>query len=287
MGLGLATLAFVMLSLVDVLIKLLSESISVYQLTTVRGAIACAVMLAILGFRGELGAIRTRKPRLQILAGLLTTVAALSFFFALSMMPIVDLYVIAFTAPFFVAVLSWPLLREPVSRSTWIAISIGFVGVLITFQPSGVTLGWASLLGFTATIAYACSNLVFRSLGPEENPLVTTFYLMAISGGISLLIGFHTWTVPEGMDFVWLIALGLLAAFGRLALSSAFRFAPAAVIAPTDYTSLLWGILYGYLIFGDVPGQATLLGGVVISAGGLWLLRNQYLTIKPKEIPHP
>lgn len=280
-GIALAVFAFAVLSLVDALIKTLSTSYSVFQLTAMRGLIACSFMLAILAWRQELADLRTKHLKLQLARGVLSFVAATCFFFALSRMPIADLYVIAFTAPFMVAALSWPLLRERVVGTTWFAIAIGFVGVLITFQPSGVIFGFPVLVGLGAALAYATSNIVMRRLGPYENPIVTTIFGMGGGGLLGLLAAIPFWVTPSAADLALMAAAGLLAGLGALGLSASFRFAPAAIIAPVDYSSMIWGVLYGYLFFGDVPGIPTLIGATVIVAAGLWLVRQQHKSQLP------
>ncbi len=274
-GIGLAFLAFSILALVDALIKQLSDTYPVFQLTAFRGLVACGLMLALLGWRRELAHLNTPRLGLQLSRGILSFLAASLFFFALAEMPIADLYVIAFTAPFMVAALSRPLLGEHVHRGTWWAIALGFGGVLIAFQPNGVAFGTAALMGFGATLAYAFNNIVMRMLGPTENPIVTTVFGMGGGGLLALIAAMPAWVMPSPADLALLLAVGGLAGLGTLALSASFRFAPAAVISPIDYSSILWGTFYGYLFFGDLPGVPTLAGAIVIVTAGLWLVRQQ------------
>ncbi len=276
LGIALAGTAFAILSAVDAMVKTLSGEYAVFQLTAMRGLLACGLMLGILYWRQEQAGLNSPHLRLHLLRGLLSFVAASSFFYALSQMPIADLYVIAFTAPFMVAALSWPLLRERVASGTWWAIGLGFIGVLIAFRPSGVTFGTAAMVGFVATFAYAISNIVMRKVGPTENPIVTTIYGMGGGGLLSLLAAMPFWVTPTIGDALIMLAIGVLAGIGALALSASFRFAPAAVISPIDYSSILWGGFYGYLLFGDVPGAPTLIGAAVIVTAGLWLVRQQH-----------
>ena len=273
-GIGLAALAFAILAAVDAMVKTLSGEYVVFQLTAMRGLIACALSLTILFWRREQSQLRSPFIKIHLLRGGLSFVAASSFFFALSQMPIADLYVIAFTAPFMVAAMSWPLLRERVAHGTWWAIGAGFIGVLIAFQPSGVTFGAAAAIGFLATFSYSISNILMRWVGPTENPLVTSIYGMGGGGALSLLVALPFWVMPNLFDAFMMLAVGLLAGLGSIALAASFRFAPAAVISPIDYSSILWGGFYGYLIFGDVPGVPTLVGATVIVAAGLWLVRQ-------------
>ncbi len=275
LGIALAALAFAILSAVDAMVKTLSGDYPVFQLTAMRGLVACGIMLTILLWRQERAHLQTPHLKLHLLRGLLSFIAASSFFFALSQMPIADLYVIAFTAPFMVAAMSWPLLRERVASGTWWAIGLGFLGVMIAFRPSGIDFGVAALVGFLAAFAYAISNIVMRKVGPTENPIVTTIYGMGGGGLLSLLAALPFWITPTFGDLMVMLAVGVLAGAGALALSASFRFAPAAVISPVDYSSILWGGFYGYLLFGDVPGVPTLVGAGVIVTAGLWLVRQQ------------
>jgi len=191
----------------------------------------------------------------------------------LSRLPQADVYAIIFSAPLIVTALSVPMLREPVGWRRWSAVLVGFVGVLVMLSPGGGGFDWAAVAVLAAALSYALSMLIVRREGPNEHPLafgITGTGFQAVLMGLVLLIMGGVW--PRPVDLAIAAGAGVLAALALLSVMGAYRTAPAAVVAPFQYTQMVWGVALGYLVFGDVPGSRTVLGSIIVVAAGLFIL---------------
>jgi drug/metabolite transporter (DMT)-like permease len=197
------------------------------------------------------------------------------YFRSLAYLPLAEATVLVFSAPIFIALLSGPLLREAVGLTGWAAVLLGFAGVLIIVQPGGAAFHPAALLALGTAFFYALFMLAARGIPRSEGILCMMFYVNFFPLLFSVPVAAAVW-VPVALDDLWLLAA--MAAAGSLGLTliaQAFRMAPAAVVAPFDYTALIWAAGFGFLIWGDLPGLWTLVGAaVIVASSALILLRE-------------
>ncbi len=235
-------------------------------------SVTLAVYVAIRRRDGFVAAMRTERLPLHLARtlALITSIGAL--FISLVWLPLADATAINFTAPLFITALSVPLLGERVGAHRWGAVVVGLAGVLLIVRPGSTLAQWAALLPLAGAFFFALYQLTTRVLSSTEPTFRTLIYTGV--GGLfwcSLLVPFF-WRTMELADWGIFVFIGLLGAAAHLCLISAFGLAEASLLAPFNYSKMLWAILAGYLVFGDVPNVNTLAGAAVIAAAGLYVL---------------
>jgi drug/metabolite transporter (DMT)-like permease len=218
------------------------------------------------------GLLRPKRPVLQVSRGILILASTVFNFIALHHLQLAQTISINFSTPFLVALLAVPLLGERTGLRQAAAIAVGFLGVLVVAQP-GAGFHPAMLLSFAGAMVYAAGNIAARILVRDDAPGIALFYVGAV-GTVAMapLIPF-LWVWPSSWQSWALMGLmGAAGAVGHYTLILAHKYAPASAIAPFIYTQLIWMLLSGWLVFGDVPSQATLIGAVIVIASGIYLL---------------
>jgi drug/metabolite transporter (DMT)-like permease len=272
-GMILALVGFTSYAFSDICAKWLTQEFSIYQVLFQNNLCASVVLLLAAPKLGGLKSLTTLKfKRLHLLRGVLNAAISFMIMKAFLTLPIADIYTFIFAMPFYAGVLAIFLYGEHVSRNRWIAIIVGFIGVVIALQPGVVTFNPDLLWAMGCGIVIAVMFTISKSL-QGESLLALGFWpliMNVIVGGLlCLTIEYETVSVP----YVLLsIMNGVFIAMGILFVSNAFRIAPASAVSPFLYTEMIWAILFGYLIFGDVPGAMMLLGASVIILSGLYLL---------------
>jgi drug/metabolite transporter (DMT)-like permease len=207
----------------------------------------------------------------QFVRGLLLLGASTFAFLAFRELPLLQVYVINFSAPLLVTVLAVPLLGERVNLGGGLAVVAGFLGVLIAVGPVDWRAQPAALLPFGMAFCFALYQLATRRFGRNDHPLASLFYA-GLAGALasSLMVPFF-WTPIAGADLPLFLVVGTLGALSQLGLIMAMRCAPASLVSPFLYLQIVWATLSGYLVFGDVPRLETYLGAVLIIGAGLYL----------------
>ena len=190
-------------------------------------------------------------------------------------MPLADVFGIAFTSPLFVTALSVPLLGERVGIRRWSAVSVGFIGVLIMVRPDSGIVDWTSWIALFSTFLYALALVFLRNLGKTESTVSIVFYVTLTTTIASALTLPFQWVTPGPLDAVLLVAIGLMGGSAQLAITRAFRLAPAAVVAPFDYTALVYVRIIGYVVWDEVPTAMFLVGAAIVIASGLYILYRE------------
>lgn len=262
----------------DALAKLLTESLPVMEIAFLRSAVAMVPVLVIVRCYGSFGRLRTRHPGKQLLRGLLIVASYVSFLLAVQTLPLAETASVFFSAPLFIAALSPLLLKEPVPLRRWFAILLGFAGVLVIMRPGAESFRPEALYALAAAMFYALGALLARRLGALDPPSTTSFYtalaFLLASGPFTLVMPGY-WVDPPPEAWAYAIACGLIAGTGHFLIIQGYRLGQAAVVAPFEYTVLLWSVLLGFVIWGDLPGWTTAVGVALVGAGGLYLLRTE------------
>jgi drug/metabolite transporter (DMT)-like permease len=272
-----AILAF---STVDALMKFLAGNYPVMQLVFLKSVFQLLPVLATVIRAGGWAPLRMRRPGFVLARAATILFATILWFLGLRLLPLVDAFAIHFTAPILVVVLSRLILKEAMPGRSVLALSLGFIGALaITIETTMGPSDHRSPLGFLfialSVLFYAASLLCIRRMGPDDAGMPSLFYasIVAVVGsGVTLP---WIWTPMALQDWGLIFVTGLLAALGGLGLGAAFSRAPASVVAPLEYTGMVWAILFGYLFFSERPDVIVLVGAGFILAGSWMVSRRQ------------
>ncbi|WP_231119341.1 DMT family transporter [Rhodovulum sp. MB263] len=260
------------LCLNDAFAKALTAGYSPLQILFLRSLIALPFAAAIALRAGGARALISHRPRAHLARGGLQVAAALLFFTSFRHLGLAEATGLIFVAPVFITALSALVLREPVGWRRWLAVAAGFAGVLIVVRPGAEAFQPASVLPLLAALCYAVLMLSARWLDPRESVWTMQLWLVASSLLLSGLAVGVVWT-PVATGDLWAFAgIALFGTLGITLITQAFRMAPAVVIAPLDYTALLWATGFGWLFWQEVPDRATAVGAAVIVASGLFIM---------------
>jgi drug/metabolite transporter (DMT)-like permease len=227
-------------------------------------------------------------PRLQIVRVALSTLEVAMFFWAVSYLPLADTVTFYLAGPIYVTALSVVLLREQVGWRRWMAVIVGFAGVMLALRPSAASFTLPALIALTGSIFFAVSMIATRMLRETSNTV-----LVAGQIGATLLFGALTapfaWVMPSARDFALLSLFGVLSIMALACVNLSLKLAAASVVVPYQYTLIVWAIVLGYVVFGDVPDPLTLLGGAVIITAGLYIFWREQVQGRRDATPpvHP
>jgi drug/metabolite transporter (DMT)-like permease len=264
-------------SVMDAMLKLLSESYPSLQVAFLRAAASLPFVVTFIALRGRLGRIRPVNLRLHLVRGALSVLMLYSFISAVRESSLASTYSIFMCAPLLVAALSASLLKERVVGGQWLAIAIGLAGVLLMLGPVNgkwATSGalWAIVALWTYAFAVVSLRLLSRTDSTESMVFGFTVLLM-IGAGVLAIPGWRE--IHWAHDLPLILTVGIMGAIGQQLITVAFRSAPAAVVAPFEYTALLWGVLLDVAIWNVWPGAITLLGGSIVIGAGLYLIERE------------
>ena len=287
-GVGFGALAFGLFSLMDALVKWLSASYPVPQILVCNALFALVPVGVLVARRGGLYQLRTRRLGLHLLRGLLGTTGGFLAFYAFSRLPLADAYAIIFATPLLITALSVPILGEAVGWRRWSAVLVGFLGVLVMLRPGMAPIGVGSVAALGAACASACAILLVRRLSVTETTTSIAFYSNLTAVTLIAILFSPTFIAPSLGDLALMAASGLIGGTALLVLIAGYRRSPAALVAPFQYTQMLWAIALGALIWGDVPEPAMLVGASIVAASGLFILyRETALGRRPTASLHP
>jgi drug/metabolite transporter (DMT)-like permease len=263
-------------SLMDAVLKTLSAHYPAFEVASLRGAASLPLLLAwAAATTGLRPLLRARWP-LHLLRGALGILMMASFVYALRTLPLSTAYSIFFVAPLLITALSVPFLREHVGPRRWTAIAVGFAGVLVVLRPGlGGVASAAGLAVLAAAFGYAVSAITVRVLARTDSTQAMVVWLMLLMAAGAGALALPEWR-PLRAEHAWLVvALGVAGAFGQVLITEAFRLGEASLLAPLEYTALVWGVLWDATLWGVLPDGATWAGAAIIVASGLYLVRRE------------
>ena len=269
-------LAVATFSLMDAGLKQLSTHYPAFQVAALRGAASLPFVLVwALSTGGVRPLLRVRWP-LHLLRGAMGVAMMASFVYALRTLPLSTAYSIFFVAPLLVTALSVPILGERVGPRRWTAIAIGLIGTLVLLRPTGEGLvSIASLAVLLAAAMYAVSAISVRVLARTDSTQSMMVWLMALMALGAGLLAWPGWTPVAGADLWLILGIGVAGGIGQYAVTEAFRVGEVSLIAPLEYTALVWGVLLDLTLWGVLPDGVTWVGAAIIVASGLYLLRRE------------
>ncbi len=260
----------------DTLLKLLSQHYPTMQVSAMRGAASLPFLVLPALVMGNVRELKPVRWGWHLFRGFLQVALLGTFVYALARLSLADTYAIFLSAPLIVTALCVPILKEHVGWRRWVAIGVGMCGVLVMLRPSGsnlVTLG--ALAALLSAAMYATTVVTVRMLTRTETPASITLWPMVIMTVLTTLYAAPNWVGIRLEHWGWLIATGAVGALGTRMLTEAFRFAPASVVAPFEYTALLWGVAIDWLLWNTLPSLRMWLGGAVVIASGLYLILRE------------
>ena len=272
-GIGLMLLGVFMFSFGDALGKHLVGTYAVGQLLLLR---ACAALLVLspLIWRHREELWRMERPRLQLVRVILSTLEVAAFFLATVYLPLADVTTYYLACPIFVTTLSAIVLREEVGWRRWTAILIGFCGVLTALRPSAQTISWPAMIALGGSLSFSILMLITRSLRatPDivmaSSQFVGTFLLGALMSPFG-------WVTPSVASLAMFAAAGCISVTALFCVNRSLKLAPASVVVPYQYSMIVWAVMFGITVFGDVPKPATIAGAAIIIGAGLYIFLRE------------
>lgn len=259
----------------DALAKLLTDRYSPIQIVFLRNLIAVPIIAAIVVAVFGTASLQTRHLRLHALRGALMVTGAWLYFTALIYLPLAEATALVFSAPIFITALSVPLLGEAVGWRRWGAVLLGFLGVLVIVRPGSEAFQLAALLPVGTALCYAIFMISARWIDRAERLWTMMLFAMLFPMIYAAPFALANWTPVQPADYGLFVALAVCGSLGLALIGQAFRLAPAAIVAPFDYTALIWATGLGWLIWGDVPMAWTIIGAAIIVASGIIIILRE------------
>lgn len=286
-GLGLRLLAVMLLTLMSALLKLTeARGAKLPELMLFRQLFSLPVVVLWVALGPGLATLRTRRIGAHVARSALGLTGMAFTFGAVLLLPLAEATAISFTVPIFATLLGAFILKEPTGWHRWGAVAAGFAGVLIVTRLGDGHIPLAgALVGLTSALMIAIVAIQLRQLGRTENAGTTVFWFSALScvpmGFIYPIFA----TAHDAATWALLAGIGLAGGLGQIAFTAALRFAPVSAVMPMDYSGLVWATLFGWLLFGTLPGEWTFIGAPVIIASGLYIVLRERRLGKARTSP--
>lgn len=282
-GIALMAAGMFLFSGVDTMGKFLTETLHPVQIVWCRQFGLLLGVLVLIAIRGR-SVLHSSHPKLQITRGVLAACSATMFIVGVSYVPLADAVAITFVAPFMVTVMGALILREPVGMRRWTAVTVGFLGTLIVIRPGMGVIHPAAGLLILAASAFALRQVLSRVLAGDDKTQTTIAYTAIVSWTmLTIPLPFFWQTPSTGLEVGLLVGMAVAAAIAETLVIMALNAAQAVVVAPLQYSLLLWGTLYGFFVFGQLPDGWTWLGAAIIVASGIYTLNRERLAANARS----
>jgi len=274
-GIVMMLLAVALLSFMDAGLKELAAAYGSMQVAALRAGASWPLVALWILVRGSPRALLNVRWPLHLMRGVLGVAMIAAFVYGVRALPLTTAYTLFFVAPLIITLLSH-FLGETIGPHRWLAIVGGFAGVLIAMRPdvSGVSL-WAGLAVLLAALGYALSAITVRILGRTDSTASMVFWMLTLIALGAGLIAAPDWVSVRPEHWLLVAGVGLFGALGQFAITEAFSRGEASVIAPLEYTALIWGLGLDAFVWGELPGPSTWVGAAVIVACGIYLIRAE------------
>ena len=293
-GVRFLVLAILIFSLQNIAVKWIGGDYSVLEIVTFRSLIALPCTLILFRWEGKRGLPPTRRHKLEYVRGVFLFLSYTTHFMGLAALPLADIESIRFSAPLMITFLSVVMLGEKVGPRRWLALIVGFVGVLFIVRPGSVTFNIGSIFILISVLFYALSVMITRKLQTTDSSATMAYYsslvylvaafiltpLAIVVGEIpdahpSIAFLFRAWSMPTLLDWVIMSGLGLVWAGGMYFMARAYSLALASVAAPFEYVSLPISVMWGFVIWQEVPTLMTLAGAFLTLFSGMYILYRE------------
>ncbi|MEE1657197.1 DMT family transporter [Microvirga sp. CF3062] len=287
LGISLKVLSALVFTMMSATLKTMMVRYPIGEVVFFRSAFALLPLLVWLKWQGDLiNAVRTKNVVGHFKRGLIGTSGMYLGFAALSYLPLHDAIAIGYASPLIVVILAALLLNEKVRAYRWTAVGVGFVGVLIMLSPylkldtfsgglgAGPTLG--ALCALAGAFCSAGAMIQVRRLTASEKTGAIVFYFFILASALSLCTIAFGWRMPDAQDWALFVVAGILGGIGQILMTQSYRFADTSVIAPFEYTTMIWALLFGWFVFGDLPTATVLAGATIVAATGLFIVWREH-----------
>ena len=293
-GIAYLVLALGVLVIQDVIMKLLSDQYPVWQFGVIRSVVAVGIIAGVLVATGKTAEFRPNRPALIALRGVLLFGGYTCYYLAIASVSLAEASSIFVVAPLLLTALSVPVLGERVGPRRWAAVVVGFIGVLIIIHPGFGGMQPALLIALGSPICYAMMLTITRKVGQADTGATLTLYNLAVfglasaAGSLVMLfvdpvltddpsLAFLTrrWALPTPTHLGMMIATGAITALGHWCSAQAYRITPTSVLSPFEYTSFVWSVILGYIIWGHLPGALTFAGAAIVVLSGGYIMRRE------------
>ena len=255
----------------------------------IRSAFTLVVLSPFIWRAGRAAFANVPRPGLQLLRIVLSSLEVAMFFWAVSYLPLADTTTFYLAGPIYVTALSVLLLREYVGWRRWTAVLIGFAGVVIALRPSSSSFTLPALIALAGSFIYALVMLTTRALREtNDTMLMTTYFVGSLTFGVATVP--FGWIMPDAYDLLFLFGLACATVIAQFAVIRSLKLATASVVVPYQYTLILWSVLFGWLMFAEIPDVFTIVGAAIIVAAGLYIFWRERVTarttsVAPTEMP--
>jgi drug/metabolite transporter (DMT)-like permease len=289
LAIGLTLTVMLAFAVMDGLTKVLSQTLAIPQILWFRSIVFAFLAVTMLRFGAatkgrpirEIAA--SKRPWLQFTRAILLVVESGLYMLAFSLLPLADVHAVGAVTPLLVVALSVPLLSETVGWRRWLAVGVGFLGVLIIVRPGLTTLHPATLITLSGATLWALYQVMVRLAARVDSAETTSLWTALVGLGASSLIGAATWVWPTPAGWALLIAVALLGAYAHITLISALGMTEPSLLQPFSFTLFVWAIIVGYVMFGDVPDGWTLAGAGLIIASGLYAWHRERVRVTSRR----
>ena len=285
-GIGLMVVGILLFAVNDALGKWLVATYSVGQVLLIR-SLAALALLAHFIWRDRASFATAPRWGMQAVRAVLATVEVACFYWAVVYLPLADVMAYYLAGPIFVIAIAGTMLGEPVGWRRWSAVTVGFLGVIVCLRPGSTALSWPALIALAGSFTFSLSMISTRTLrGTGDTVLVTAQTVAALVFGAALSP--VAWVTPTPSDAALLALLGMVAMVAHVCVNRSLKLAPASVVVPYQYTTIVWAVRFGYLVFGDVPDGWMAAGAAIIIGAGLFIfVRERQLARREASLSEP
>lgn len=263
-------------SLMDACFKQLAGSYPTIQVAFFRGAAGLPFVVAITALSHDWRALIPVRLWLHVIRGLLSVLTLYAFIYAIGELSLADAYSIFLVAPLVVTALSVPMLGEHAGWRRWLAIGVGLIGALIILRPTG--RGLATVGGLAALISalcYACGIVLIRVASRTDTAPATVFWTLLVLACVAGALSVPGWVAVANEHWRWIVLIGIFGSLGQIALTHAFRLCAAGVIAPFEYTALIWGVVLDWFVWHVLPQERMFIGATIVVGSGLYVIYRE------------
>jgi drug/metabolite transporter (DMT)-like permease len=274
-GIGCMVLSLFTFTVSDAVTKWLTQTYPIGELIFVRSFFIILPVLMVVWYQNDWGSLRTVNRRMQFLRAFLVVLSTVLIVTSLKLLPLADYVAFLHAAPLIITALAWPLLREHVGWHRWAAVIFGFVGILIMTRPAPGIFQIAALVPIAAACSTAIRDIVTRRMSETES--TNAMMVWPVIGLVVASAPFAPagWVTPDLADFTLMALSGFLVGISHYLLIEAYRFAEVTLVAPFKYSSLVWAVLLGYMVWGQLPDAWITTGAIIVIASGLYILHRE------------
>lgn len=293
-GIGFIVLAMLIISIQNIAVKWIGGNYSALEIVAIRSLIALPCTLLFYHYEGQRGLPRTKQPKLECIRGVFLFLSYTTYMMGLAALPLAEIEAIRFSGPLMITLLSVVILGEKVVLRRWLALIVGFIGVLLIIRPGSATFNLGSIFILISVLFYALTVILTRKLHTDDSSATMAYFssmvylvIVLILTPLPVIVGdipnahpsisflIRSWSMPTLLDFGIMAGLGLIWAGWVYFVSRAYSVAQASVIAPFEYISLPINILWGFIFWGEVPTEMTLVGAFITLSSGLYILYRE------------